>query len=1047
MIVTIRRLFAKLAELSKPKLFWVILLATGLIATIATLLVNVLVLDNTKVPPLRLALVAPLSGEETALGRAIREGVELKIADVNRAGGIGGRKISVVTFDDGNQPDRARTAAAEAVASGAIAVIGHTNLSTLTSAEPVYADHKLGVITLAADQTQRSASDRSAGSRLLVAEDYEIRFLANYVRNVVGEKTVHILYEDSSRGEALANAFDETMQRFGTKVLYRWALTPGSPTATAQVVAAARQLTEGKLPGTILIIADPAASAHAVVGLRMNGVRNPIAGTRSFATDSFAETLKKEWSGATSVESALNGSLLTVPMLFDVAGETAQNFRTEFITKFKHAPDWIAAYANDAAQVMVNGLQSGSSAGNRTDDALRAQLFQQLSEAQSLSPTSPQAVRMANDGVSGPILLNARGRDIRPPLIGTYDGIDLISTMTQLVPIREEGIGNLLQQFIEGRALYVNDRFMYRTNVVYTGIQPANITSFNEKERTVEGEFLIWFRWRGDFEPQDIVFTNAATPIQLKEPEHEEKTKDITYRIYRVEGKFFMNFSGTPRAFDTELIGITFHHRLLSRHNLMYVTDVLGMGMTRNTTLQGILKEANTTGATIKEKEGGILDVLVQQLRSVGRFLYSDSNLSDPLIDLISHTNVLAGAPGWVIDKAWISQDITPRSSQGDPNYVGFGRPVPDFSKVELGIILKPDLIRARDIIPSQYFWYLAIFSGLGSLLAFALDKKHGKQFWRVQTFVLRLIFWPLLLISLGNLALDDALRYATPGVVSNIWTIYSIINWLMPALLLVIAVDRFIWMSLERRTQRKIPDIVRLLTASVIFLFALFGIVANVFNQTLTSLLATTGLSAMIIGLAIKANIANVFSGIILNIEKPFTIGDKIMFTVYRGKEIKGKVLDITWRTTRIEHELGHIVSVPNGKISETEIHNLSVTGSGFLCDLLVYVDPQWNQEQIMPLLKLAITDNPHIMNRAGVPPFSVVLLGLRNVGDSWRALYRVRIYVKGSPDGKPVCTKAGDLFWKRLLKNFQEAGLTWNQPPLLVTDKNCDSRADPKN
>ncbi|CAK0754506.1 membrane hypothetical protein [Gammaproteobacteria bacterium] len=471
----------------------------------------------------------------------------------------------------------------------------------------------------------------------------------------------------------------------------------------------------------------------------------------------------------------------------------------------------------------------------------------------------------------------------------------------------------------------------------------------------------------------------------------------------------------------------------------MYVSDVLGMGMTHNVTLESILKKSNAAITTHEQKEG-ILDMLVKRLRWIGDFLYSGSNLSDPLIDLISHTNVLVGAPGWIIDKAWLSQDIVPYSSQGDPSYVGFGRPVPDFSKVELGIILKPDLIRARDIIPSQYFWYIAIFSGIGSLLAFMLDKKYGKQFWRVQSFILRLVFWPLLLISLGNIVLDDALRYATPGVVENIWTIYNVISWFVPALLLVIAIDRFIWMSLERQTQRKIPDIVRLLTAAMIFLFALFGVVAYVFNQTLTSLLATTGLSAMIIGLAIKANIANVFSGIILNIEKPFSIGDKIMFTVPRSKEIKGKVVDITWRTTRIEHELGHIVSVPNAKMSETEIHNLSITNSGFLCDLWVYVDPQVNQEQIMPLLKSAIADNPHIMNRTGIPPFSVVLLGMRNVGDSWRALYRVRIYVKGNPDGKPVCTKAGDLFWKRLLKSFQEAEIVWNQPPLFITDKHCE-------
>lgn len=1041
MVTAIKNFFQDMAKLPKPRLFLLILLFCGVIATIVSLLMNFLFLDASRLVPLRIAVVAPLSGEEAILGRSMLEGAESKVAEINRLGGIMGRKISIVRIDDANHSERAKISASEAVASGAIAVIGHTNNLTLNVARPVYAEHKLGVITLAADQIQ-STSERTPESRLLVAEDYEIRFLANYIRNVIGEKTVHILYEDSPRGEALSNLFDETMQRFGTKVLYRWSLTPESPKLSAQITAAAQQLNEGKLPGTILIIADPITSAHAVVGLRMNGIRNPIAGTRTLATDSFLDALKKNWNGTTSVEAALNSTLLSTPMLFDVAGESAQNFRTEFIAQFKHAPDWVAAYANDAVKAIVENLYLHMVDSNTADEILRTKLFQTLSNP---SPSvSPSDQTLTIEGVNGQIILNARGREIHPPLIGVYDGIDLISTMTQLIPIREEGIGNLLQQFVEGRALYVNDRFMYKTNVVYTGIQPANVYSFDTNESTLEAEFLIWFRWRGNFEPEDVIFTNAVTPIQLKKPDHEEKTKDINYRVYRVRGKFFMNFSNVARAFDTKLIGLTFHHRLLSRHNLMYVNDVLGMGMTRDVTLKGILNESGAA-VVARKREEGILGILIERLRLLGQYLYSESNLSDPLLGMINQTNVLAGVSGWVIEKAWISQDIVPRNSQGDPSYVGFGRPVPDFSKVELGIILKPDLIRARDIIPSQYFWYIAIFAGFGSLLAYMLDRKYGKHYWRVQTFVLRLVFWPLLLVSLGNIVLDDASHYATPGVVSNLWTIYSVSNWLIPTLLIIIAVDRFIWMTLEQRTQRRIPNIVRLLTNSVIFLLALLGIVAQVFDQSVTSLLATTGLSAMIVGLAIRSSIANVFSGIILNVEKPFSIGDKIEFPISTRQTLKGKVVDITWRTTLIEHELGHLVSVPNGKLSEAPIHNLSVGGKGgFLCDLLIYVDPQVNQDKVLPLLKAAITGNPHILDRSGSPPFSVVLLGVRNIGESWRALYRVRFYVKGNPDGKPVCTKAGDVFWKQLLKNFHEAGVTWNQPPLLITDKNCEGAID---
>ena len=1036
MFTVIKRLLVGISQLSKHKLFSVILLVTLLVAVTTTVAIYRLFLDRDKLPPVHIALVAPLSGDKADLGQAMLEGMRLKATEVNRNGGIGGHELNILTFDDGNNPEQAKAAAAKAAASDAIAVVSGTNLATISAAEPVFAESKIGAITLAADLKQRDIPKQSIAGRMLVSEDYEARFLANYIRNVIGEKTVHILYEDTPRGDSLATAFDETMQRFGTRVVYRWAITPDSQNLANQVSAAAKQLNDGKLPGTILIIADATTSARALIGLRMAALHNPIAGTRSCSTDAFINTLRKEWKGPTSVEAALNGTILSAPMLFDVAGEAAQNFRTDFIGRFLHSPDWVAAYANDAMQVVVNALDTAIADGHHSDKALRLNIFQQLSNT---TTALQQNAAIPNNGVNGPILLNAKDKELNTPLIGVYNGLDLISTTTQLVPIREEGLSNLLQQFMEGRAIYVNDRFMYRTNVVYTGIQPAGITSFDDRNKTIEGDFLLWFRWRGDLAPEDVVFTNAVTPVHLETPDHEEKTQDTTYRIYRVHGKFFMNFANVKHAFDTMLVGVSFHHRLLSRHNLMYVNDVLGMGMTRDTTLHTLLQASRATVA-MREQAAGLSSLLLQPLYAISRFLHAGTDNSDPLVNIISRSNVLAGAPGWVIEKAWISQDIEPRSSRGDPNYVGFGRPSPEFSHIELGIILKPDLIRARDIITTKDFWYVAIFAAIGALLAFSLDKQYGIQFWRVQTFFLRLTCWPLLLASLGNIAMDNAVIYASANVTGAIWLIYNILNWLLPAWLIVIAFNTFMWMPLEAKTKRKIPGIIRLLAGSTIFIFAFFGIVAYVFEGNVTSLLAASGLGAMVIGLAIRDSIANVLSGIILNVEKPFAIGDKVQLSIARGTPIRGKVIDVTWRATQIEHELGHIVTIPNGKLSETEIHNLASTRSGFLCDLKVYVDPAWDQDKVLPLIKAAIAGNPHILVRGDSAPSAVTLLGMENVGDVWKAVYRVRSYVKGSPDGKPVCVKLGDIFWKNLFKSFQAAGYHWSQNPATLLAAPCD-------
>jgi len=52
---------------------------------------------------------------------------------------------------------------------------------------------------------------------------------------------------------------------------------------------------------------------------------------------------------------------------------------------------------------------------------------------------------------------------------------------------------------------------------------------------------------------------------------------------------------------------------------------------------------------------------------------------------------------------------------------------------------------------------------------------------------------------------------------------------------------------------------------------------IAYVFGKPLTSLLATSGLALTIIGLAIQINISNIFSGLAINLERAFQVGDYI--------------------------------------------------------------------------------------------------------------------------------------------------------------------------
>ena len=63
-----------------------------------------------------------------------------------------------------------------------------------------------------------------------------------------------------------------------------------------------------------------------------------------------------------------------------------------------------------------------------------------------------------------------------------------------------------------------------------------------------------------------------------------------------------------------------------------------------------------------------------------------------------------------------------------------------------------------------------------------------------------------------------------------------------------------------------------------MIYLSAALSIVAYVFSAPVGTLIATSGVFAIILGLALQSTLADVFSGIALNLSKPYEVGDWIV-------------------------------------------------------------------------------------------------------------------------------------------------------------------------
>jgi len=114
-----------------------------------------------------------------------------------------------------------------------------------------------------------------------------------------------------------------------------------------------------------------------------------------------------------------------------------------------------------------------------------------------------------------------------------------------------------------------------------------------------------------------------------------------------------------------------------------------------------------------------------------------------------------------------------------------------------------------------------------------------------------------------------------------------------------------------------------RLLANMFTFFIAiiLINIIATqLFEIHLSALLATSAVFSLVLGLALQDTLGNLFSGISLQIESPFQIGDWIEVHSKNEKWL-GQVQEMNWRATFLTSFSDELIMIPNRTIAQSEI------------------------------------------------------------------------------------------------------------------------------
>jgi small-conductance mechanosensitive channel len=241
---------------------------------------------------------------------------------------------------------------------------------------------------------------------------------------------------------------------------------------------------------------------------------------------------------------------------------------------------------------------------------------------------------------------------------------------------------------------------------------------------------------------------------------------------------------------------------------------------------------------------------------------------------------------------------------------------------------------------------------------------------------------------------------------------IFKIAFWIAAALLGA-AIMNFVfshWIFPERgRPKRR--KLFADLSVALIYFVAGAGILNAIFGPSFEAVLATSGIIALVVGLALQSTLADLFAGLALNIERPFRAGEWI--SISGGPE--GQLHEINWRAARLKSRAGNLIAIPNSVLAKSVVTNQSRPAMEHLVSVEItfahLIDPDAVTELLVEGARALSIALP-------VPTPSVYLLSNSELGIT----YELDFYVKNVADVPFAMSEALRQIWS----NCRERGVS---------------------
>ncbi len=240
-------------------------------------------------------------------------------------------------------------------------------------------------------------------------------------------------------------------------------------------------------------------------------------------------------------------------------------------------------------------------------------------------------------------------------------------------------------------------------------------------------------------------------------------------------------------------------------------------------------------------------------------------------------------------------------------------------------------------------------------------------------------------------------------------------IKWCRAALLFVSVyvtiriLDHWVFeLILSRRRRVPIPIVLRDICRWLLATLALFIIIRTLFPGINLSVLAvSSAVIGYILGNATQDTLGNLVSGLALNTEDPFTIGDWVTIAGHTGC-----IVDMTWRATCLRTKTDDYVTIPNAAIAREAIINYSrpTATHGYILD--IGVNYGVSPTKVRNTILAALRGVPEVLTD---PAPSVWLVAFSDFSID----YKVKFYSRDYARLEHIQSRIMDLIWYHFKRN----------------------------